>query len=121
VAEVKSSSSTSCYCDGSNRNAYTILGLESNYSNAQQGHQYKRIIVFGAHFKGLLYPRERECARQDRLLAWISRVGFVREGMIVYNFPSMVKKKFFGTPSEQSQNDGVRTKASERSPNDLYV
>jgi len=101
-----------------------FLDCESNYSNAQQGHQHRRIIVFVAHPQRFLYPREGECARQDKLLAVaakISRTGFIERyyedrkwRMIVpVNFPTIVRKNLFGTPSKQSQNDGGRSSASE--------
>lgn len=99
---------------------YIILDHESNYSNPQQGHQYRRIIVFVSRPQRFFFARGGECARQDKLLAVaakISRVGFIKRyyeaqkwRMIVSpNFQNMVKKKLFGIPPEKSQNDGDRS------------
>jgi hypothetical protein len=106
---------------------YIILDHESNYSNPQQGYQYRRIIVFVSHPQRFFFARGGECARQDKLLAVaakISRVGFIERyyedqkwRMIVPpNFQNMVKKKLFGTPPEQSQNDGGRSNAFGKAP-----
>jgi len=44
-----------------------FLDRESNYSNAQQGHQYRRVTVLAIYPQRFFYSREGESARQDRL------------------------------------------------------
>jgi hypothetical protein len=101
---------------GEYEDVYIILDRESNYSNAQQGHRYRRVIVFVTHPQRFFYPKQGECARQDKLLAVaakIARVGFIERyyedqkwrTIVPTNFPSIIKKKLFGSPSEQSQSD----------------
>ena len=46
-----------------------FLDRESNYSNAQQGHQFRRVTVLAIHPQRFFYSREGESARQDRLRA----------------------------------------------------
>jgi hypothetical protein len=54
---------------GEYEDIYIALDRESNYSNAQQGHRYRRIIVFVTHPQRFFYPKQGECTRQDKLLA----------------------------------------------------
>ena len=100
-----------------------FLDCESNYSNAQQGHQYRRVTVLAIHPQRLFYSREGEPARQDKFLtvtAKISRVNSIEryyedqkwKAIVPPSFSILVKKEFFDTPSEQSQNDGGRSNIS---------
>jgi len=104
-----------------------ILDRESNYSNAQQGHRYRRVIVFAKHPQRFFYFQKGEwdCAIQDKLLAVaakIAGVDFIKRyyedqkwRMIVpHNFSSMTKKKLFGTPPKQSQSDRDSSNASRK-------
>lgn len=105
---------------------YIILDRESNYSNAQQGHRYRRIIVFVAHPQRFFYPKPEECARQDKLLAVASKIAGVNfiqryyndqkwRTIVPLNFSSVVKKKFYGF-LEQPQSDGDSDNASGKVP-----
>jgi len=96
---------------------------ESNYSNAQQGHRYRRVIVFAIHPQRFFFSKQGECAIQDKLLAVAAKIARVdvieryyedqKWRMIVpHNFSSMVKKKHFSTPSKQSQSDRYNSNAS---------
>jgi hypothetical protein len=79
------------------------------------------------HPQRFFYPKQGESARQDKLLAVaakIARVGFIERyyedqkwrTIVPPNFPSMIKKKLFGTPSEQSQSDRDSSNASGEAP-----
>jgi hypothetical protein len=100
-----------------------FLDRESNYSNAQQGQQYRRVTVWAIHPQRLFYSREGEPARQDKFLtvaAKISRVNSIEryyedqkwKAIVPPSFSILAKKKFFGTPSEQPQNEGDRSNIS---------
>ncbi|PMD48011.1 hypothetical protein L207DRAFT_505117 [Hyaloscypha variabilis F] len=101
---------------------YITLDRESNYSNAQQGHRYRRIIVFVAHPQRFFYPKPEECARQDKLLAVAAKIAGVNfieryynnqkwRTIVPFNFSSVVKNKFYGI-LEQPQSDGDSGNAS---------
>jgi hypothetical protein len=105
---------------------YIILDRESNYSNAQQGHRYRRIIVFVAHPQRFFYPKPGECARQDKLLAVAAKIAGVNfieryyndqkwRTIVPSNFSSLVKKNFYGI-LEQLQSDGDSGNASGKLP-----
>jgi hypothetical protein len=100
-----------------------FLDRESNYSNAQQGHQYRRVTVFAIHPQRLFYPLEGESARQDKSLTAAAKISGVNsieryyedqkwKTIVPPSFPILAKMKFFGIPSEQSQNDGGRSDTS---------
>ena len=102
-----------------------FLDCESNYSNAQQEHQYRRVIIFAIHPQRFFYSPEGEPARQDKFLtvaAKISRVNSIEryyedqkwKAIVPPGFSNMAKRKLFGIPSKQSQNDEDRSNASEK-------
>ena len=100
-----------------------FLDRESNYSNAQQGHQYRRVIIFAIHPQRFFYSREGESARQDKFLTVATKISGVNsieryyedqkwKAIVPPSFSILEKMKFFGIPSEQSQNDGGRSNTS---------
>jgi hypothetical protein len=100
-----------------------FLDCESNYSNAQQEHQYRRVIIFAIHPQRLFYSPEEEPARQDKFLTVATKISGVNSIERYYEdkkwkaiappgFSTMAKRKYFGIPSEQSQNGGDKSNIS---------
>jgi hypothetical protein len=88
-----------------------FLDRESNYSNAQQEHQYRRVIVLAIHPQRFFYSREGESARQDKLLTVAAKISGVNsieryyedqkwKVIVAPSFLILAKMKFFGAPPE---------------------
>jgi hypothetical protein len=73
------------------------------------------------------YPKQGECARQDKFLTVIAKIGrvdFIKRyyedqkwrTIVLHNFLSIIRKKLFSTPSKQSQSNKDSSNASRKAP-----